>query len=195
MNLSPLNRAGRPARAALPFVVLLFAAGCKPAAGPPQGFPPPSVSVVVLEAKDVPVTYEYAAQTAGYREVEVRARITGILLKRNYREGAGVKRGESLFTIDTAPFQVALARAEADAFQPDSAQIRARRRRSPALRAARWFPRARWCRDQACCSRPSRRRIPCTCCLEFPTANISQSGATSKPGDSSFPKAVASRLP
>jgi multidrug efflux pump subunit AcrA (membrane-fusion protein) len=47
-------------------------------------------------------------------EVEVRARVTGILLKRNYREGESVKRGQSLFQIDPAPFQVAYARAEAD---------------------------------------------------------------------------------
>jgi membrane fusion protein (multidrug efflux system) len=91
-----------------------LAAGCQPTAGPPAGFPPAVVSVAVAEARDVPVTYEYVAQTAGYREVEVRARVTGILLNRNYREGAVVRRGESLFTIDPAPFQVALARAEAD---------------------------------------------------------------------------------
>ena len=68
---------------------------------------------MTVEAKDVPVTYEYVAQTAGFREVVVRARVTGILLKRNYKEGAAVRKGESLFTIDPAPFQVALARAEA----------------------------------------------------------------------------------
>jgi membrane fusion protein (multidrug efflux system) len=46
--------------------------------------------------------------------VEVRGRVTGILLKRNYQEGAAVKQGQSLFLIDPAPFQVALAKAEAD---------------------------------------------------------------------------------
>jgi membrane fusion protein (multidrug efflux system) len=101
-------------RVALPLALALLAAGCKPAGGPPGGFPPPVVAVVVVEPRDVPVTYEYVAQTAGYREVEVRARVTGILLKRNYKEGAAVRQGESLFTIDPAPFQVALARSEAD---------------------------------------------------------------------------------
>ena len=70
--------------------------------------------MTLVEQRDVPVSYEYVAQSAGYREVEVRARVTGILLKRNYREGAAVKQGESLFTIDPVPFQVALAKAEAD---------------------------------------------------------------------------------
>src|SRR5262245_36582311 len=102
-------------RAVLPITLALLGAGCKPAHPPGHGgFPPAVVAVAPVEPKDVPVTYEYVAQTAGFREIEVRARVTGILLKRNYREGAYVKQGESLFTIDPAPFQTALARAEAD---------------------------------------------------------------------------------
>lgn len=89
-------------------------AACGPAGGPPGGFPPPPVSVISAQTRDVPVTLEYTAQTAGYRETEVRARVSGILLKRNYREGSTVRQGESLFTIDPAPFQLALARAKAD---------------------------------------------------------------------------------
>ncbi len=89
--------------------------GCdKPAGGPPGGFPPAPVSVITVEQRDVPVRYEYVAQTAGYREVEVRARVTGIIMQRGYREGAAVQRGQSLFTVDPAPFQVALAKSEAD---------------------------------------------------------------------------------
>jgi len=75
----------------------------------------------------VPVSYEYVAQTAGFREIEVRARVTGILLKRNYQEGAPVKRGDSLFTIDPAPFQVALARAEADVAMAEARLAQAKR--------------------------------------------------------------------
>jgi membrane fusion protein (multidrug efflux system) len=72
------------------------------------------VTVVAAEPREVAVAYEYVGQTAGYREVEVRSRVNGIVLRRNFKEGAPVKQGESLFTIDPAPFQVALARAEAD---------------------------------------------------------------------------------
>ena len=108
----------RPAlrRAAVSASSLLIAgliAGCGPAGGPPA-FPPSPVSVITTEARDVPITLEYTAQTAGYREVEVRARVSGILLKRNYREGGTVRQGESMFNIDPAPFQLALARAQAD---------------------------------------------------------------------------------
>jgi len=101
-------RAGAPLSA-----VALLAAGCGPADGPPP-FPPPVVSVTTVEQRDVPVVYEFVAQTSGFREVEVRARVAGILVKRNFREGSAVKQGESLYTIDPEPFRVALARAEAD---------------------------------------------------------------------------------
>lgn len=82
--------------------------------GPGGGMPPPEVSIMVVTPKALPVAYEYVGQTAGSREVEVRARVTGILLKRNFEEGAPVKQGQSLFTIDPAPYEAAVARAEAD---------------------------------------------------------------------------------
>jgi membrane fusion protein (multidrug efflux system) len=82
--------------------------------GPGGGMPPAEVSAVTVEAKSLPVAFEYVGQTAGSREVEVRARVTGILLKRNFEEGARVKKGQSLFTIDRAPYEAALARGQAD---------------------------------------------------------------------------------
>jgi membrane fusion protein, multidrug efflux system len=82
--------------------------------GPPGGYPPAPVSVMTVAPADVPVEFEYVAQTAGSREVEIRARVAGILLKRNYVEGANVKAGQSLFTLDTAPYLATAARAEAD---------------------------------------------------------------------------------
>jgi membrane fusion protein (multidrug efflux system) len=50
----------------------------------------------------------------GSREAEVRSRVGGILVKRNYEEGASVRAGQSLFTIDSAPYDAAAASAEAD---------------------------------------------------------------------------------
>src|SRR5262245_27605999 len=103
------------AHTAAPFLVAAAVAACDQAGGQPHGqMPPPEVTAVSVAAKALPVAYEYVGQTAGYREVEVRARVAGIVLKRNFQEGSAVKRGQSLFTIDPAPFRVALARAEAD---------------------------------------------------------------------------------
>jgi membrane fusion protein (multidrug efflux system) len=112
------------------FIVIAaaVAAGCGPAGGQPHGqMPPPEVSVQTVAPKALPVTYEYVGQTAGYREVEVRARVTGIVLKRNFKEGNPVKQGDSLFTIDPAPFKVALAKAEADLATARARSSQARR--------------------------------------------------------------------
>src|SRR4249920_3126016 len=70
--------------------------------GPPHGggMPPAVVAVQEVKPRTVAVEFEYPAQTAGSREVEVRARVNGILLKRNYTEGAAVKAGQSLFQLD-----------------------------------------------------------------------------------------------
>jgi membrane fusion protein (multidrug efflux system) len=117
-----MSKREAPARRAIGAVVLLamagVVAGCGKSHGegapPGMGGPPPQVNVVTVHPQTLPVTFEYTGQTQGSREVEVRARVTGILLKRNYAEGMPVRAGQSLFTIDPVPFQTALARAEAD---------------------------------------------------------------------------------
>src|SRR5690349_24126 len=86
----------------------------KKGGGPGMGFPPPEVNVITVAPRTLPLTLEYVGQTAGSREVEVRARVSGIILKRNFAEGAPVREGQSLYTIDSAPFEAALARSEAD---------------------------------------------------------------------------------
>ncbi len=102
--------------AATAAALLLAACGGGQGGGAPPGFggPPPAVSVVTVQPGTLPVAFEFSGQTQGSREVEVRARVTGILQKRNYTEGQPVRAGQSLFTIDPVPFQTALARAEAD---------------------------------------------------------------------------------
>ena len=97
-------------------------AGCSPSGGqekgghggPGGGMPPAEVTVQTVAPQPLPVTFEYVGQTVGSREVEVRARVTGILLKRNFVEGTAVKKGQSLYNIDPAPFEAVVARAEAD---------------------------------------------------------------------------------
>jgi membrane fusion protein (multidrug efflux system) len=81
---------------------------------PGMGMPPPEVTVETVTPRTLTLAFEYVGQTAGSREVEVRARVSGILIKRNFVEGAPVKEGQSLYTVDPAPFEAALARAEAD---------------------------------------------------------------------------------
>jgi len=107
------------ARAAGLLAMTLALAGCGPGGGGAPhgaggGMPPAVVAVQEVQARTVPVEFEYPSQVAGSREVEVRARVGGILLKRNFAEGAAVRAGQSLFNLDSAPFEAAAARAEAD---------------------------------------------------------------------------------
>jgi membrane fusion protein (multidrug efflux system) len=90
-------------------------AACGPSApGGPHGFPPAAVTTLTVQPKTLPVTYEYVGQTAGSKDVEVRARVTGILEKRLYQEGARVNAGQTLFTIDPRPFEAQVAVADAE---------------------------------------------------------------------------------
>ena len=107
--------------------VAALLAACGPAGGPPQGFPPSEVAVITVEARSLPAPIEYTGQTAGSREVEVRARVNGILQSRNFTEGARVAKGQSLYTIDPAPFAAAVARAEADLASAEARAEQARR--------------------------------------------------------------------
>jgi membrane fusion protein (multidrug efflux system) len=90
----------------------LFVAACsEPVAAPAP--PPTEVGVVVVEPRSLPLDLEYPAQLRGVREVEVRARVSGILLERLYDEGARVEAGDILFRIDPDPFRAEVARVRA----------------------------------------------------------------------------------
>jgi membrane fusion protein (multidrug efflux system) len=109
----------RAVLAALACAVLLLA-GCgkgnddaakkKAAAGPPPVIP---VTVKQVQPQRVPITLEAVGTLEGSREVEVRARVSGIVEKRLYVEGAPVKAGAVLFLIDRAPYDIAVALAKA----------------------------------------------------------------------------------
>ena len=77
----------------------------------------PQVPVIELKAEDIPLSFEFSARTQGYKETQVRARVGGILLKRNYVEGSQVEEGSVLFEIDPEPYEVALKQAQAQLAQ------------------------------------------------------------------------------
>jgi membrane fusion protein (multidrug efflux system) len=98
-------------------LLCLLVTACSKSAPPPS--PPPALPVTVLEMQPtrVPVTLEVTGQTEGSREVEVRARVGGMLMQRLYQEGTAVKAGQPLFQIDRAPYEIALTEAKARAEQ------------------------------------------------------------------------------
>jgi membrane fusion protein (multidrug efflux system) len=83
-------------------------------AGPPGGaMPPLPVTALEMQPTRVETSVEAVAQTEGAREVEVRARVGGILEKRVFEEGSPVKAGQALYQIDRAPLETAVAQARA----------------------------------------------------------------------------------
>lgn len=72
----------------------------------------PDVTVVQVEQKDVPIFSEWIGTLDGFTNADVRAQVTGYLLRQGYQEGAFVKKGQLLFEIDPRPFQAVVDQAE-----------------------------------------------------------------------------------
>jgi membrane fusion protein (multidrug efflux system) len=94
--------------------VVLTACGKAEEAAPPAPAAMP-VSYIAVAPASVPMSVEAVAQTEGAKEVEVRPRVGGIILKKMFEEGEPVKAGQTLFLIDPLPFQIALNQAKAQA--------------------------------------------------------------------------------
>ncbi|MET3653986.1 efflux RND transporter periplasmic adaptor subunit [Dyella japonica] len=81
--------------------------------GPPQ-MPPPEVGVVKAQAQSTPLAKDLVGRVSAFRSADVRARVSGVLVKRVYQEGTDVKQGQVLFEIDPAVYQAALDSAKAN---------------------------------------------------------------------------------
>jgi len=97
-------------------------AGCAKEELQASGAQPVEVAAVTVEARTIPVSYEFVGQAVASQTVEIRARIQGFLLKRHFEEGGRVKEGQVLYNIDPREFeanlqnyQARLANAEAQA--------------------------------------------------------------------------------
>ncbi|MCU1314936.1 MAG: efflux transporter, family, subunit [Candidatus Acidoferrum typicum] len=89
-------------------------AGAQPGASP-------DVEVVQVEEKDVPIYGEWIGTLDGLTNADVRAQVTGYIMRQGYQEGAFVKKGQLLFEIDPRPFQAALDQAEGQLAQAKAA--------------------------------------------------------------------------
>lgn len=79
--------------------------------------PPPEVGVVTLGSADVALPLRYSGRVSGFRVVEIRSQVGGILQKRAFTDGEPVKAGQVLFRIDPRSFEASLARARAQTAQ------------------------------------------------------------------------------
>jgi membrane fusion protein (multidrug efflux system) len=78
------------------------------------------VEVVPVQQKDVPIYGEWIGTLDGLVDADVKAQVTGYLLKQAYVEGSFVKKGQLLFQIDPRPFEAALDQAKAQLAQAEA---------------------------------------------------------------------------
>lgn len=120
----------RPARLLAAAATLALLAACGERGGAPAASgaggqpPPPSVGVLTMAPQTVALQTELPGRVEAQRTAQVRARVNGVVLRRQFPEGSVVRAGQALFLIDPAPYQAALdsaaaqlARAEASLAQ------------------------------------------------------------------------------
>jgi RND family efflux transporter MFP subunit len=109
-----------------PVVILSLAlGGCKREPPALAAIPPPVVMVSQPVEREITDYYEYTGRTAAVEAVEVRARVSGYLIKVNSWEGSVVKKGDLLFQIDPRPFQAVLDGAKGQVAQWEAKLARA----------------------------------------------------------------------
>ncbi len=99
--------------ALLAFALISFA-GCGKSSPVLTDPPPPEVTVSNPVVREVTDYFEFPGQTCAVGEVEVRARVTGYIVKVNFEDGQEVKKGDLLFEIDPRPYQAALDRNQGE---------------------------------------------------------------------------------
>src|SRR5438132_7114928 len=95
-------------------VVIIAVRSNKPVQAAPR---PLNVEVIRVEQKDVPVYSEWIGTTEGIVNADIKAEVTGYLLKQDYKEGSFVKKGQLLFELDPRPFQAAVDQADGQVAQ------------------------------------------------------------------------------
>ncbi|HUN91537.1 MAG TPA: efflux RND transporter periplasmic adaptor subunit [Burkholderiaceae bacterium] len=124
---------------AVALIASWVAAGCSrgaaaDAAAAPPAPPPLPVTVLAAVPSDLPFLLEAVGQTEGSKQIEVRARVSGILERTLYKEGDAVRAGATLFQIDRKPFEIAVEQAGA-ALSQEQARLEQADREAARLKA------------------------------------------------------------
>jgi membrane fusion protein (multidrug efflux system) len=98
----------------LAVLTVLAVAGCDGSKSAPPPPPPAEVGTVIVQPERVSLSTELPGRTSAFRVAEVRPQVSGIVIKRLFREGSDVKAGEQLYQIDPATYQATLDSAKAD---------------------------------------------------------------------------------
>ena len=126
----------------IPGILLLIAgvvmtSGCKSkkaSAELTRAMPIPEVEVVQVSLQAMPWKHSYPARVESPRSVEIRPRVSGILISRSYVEGDRVEAGDELFRIDPIPYELAVDRAKADCERALAQERQAQREKDRVMR-------------------------------------------------------------
>ncbi|MGB5056662.1 MAG: efflux RND transporter periplasmic adaptor subunit, partial [Nitrospirales bacterium] len=113
MRFQPLHPYFRRGSSLLVFCLLAMGLGCDRKEAESTAMPPEVLVAEVIQ-KDVPIYGEWVGTTVGYVDAQIRARIQGYLISRQYTEGSVVKANDLLFKIDPRPYKAALDQAKAE---------------------------------------------------------------------------------
>jgi RND family efflux transporter MFP subunit len=123
-------------------LMLISMAGCTKSTKAAN--PQPIVEVVEVEQKDVPIYGQWIGTLDGFVNANVKAQVTGYLLRQEYKEGSSVKKGQLLFQIDPRPFQATLDQAKAQLAQAKAQLVNAEaNQRKSQLDVERYTPLAK----------------------------------------------------
>lgn len=131
-RINPFGRAPRRATLASALAALALASGPALAQAPQR--PPADVTFVTIHRRAVPVTTTLPGRTTAFRTAEVRPQVGGVLRERLFTEGQAVTEGQPLYQIDPAPYEAALASAQASLARAEAS------RRSASITVNRYRP-------------------------------------------------------
>jgi len=112
MHRNSIDPKWRGAAAAMAATLSILGVGCTRQSEAARAPEPLAVDVARVEQRNVPIYSEWIGTMEGYVNADIKAQVSGYLLKQDYIEGSFVKQGQLLFQIDPRPFQAALDQAQ-----------------------------------------------------------------------------------
>src|SRR5690348_7893688 len=100
---------------------LLHLSSCSNTNAAPAAPPPLHVQVATVVQQDTPIYSEWVATLDGYVNAQIQPRVSGYIIRQNYKEGSVVQKGQVLFEIDPRPFKASLDQAKAQLAQAEAA--------------------------------------------------------------------------
>src|SRR6185436_2983133 len=114
--------------------------GCANKAAQQGGFerPPAPVSVSAAVAQDVPTYLDAIGKTVAREVVTIQPQVSGRITKIHFTDGANVRKGDMLFTIDTRPFEASLSQAQANVTEDQALKKQAEANLAKEVAQAKW---------------------------------------------------------